>query len=185
MNTRPTEFHFSTKPRCHHNKAAVAPPPRPENPSRHPPQSRQHRFLWKVSKASPSASSPVTYISKSGIFHRAGSKKIAQCAVVDEARDIFVKRSFVPPRNTRLSASSAPSAKKFIAYGEEKTFPADVFSAFSLEFDDRPALFAIASCVSMKKWLGNLERAARQRRTPVKFAKMWTRANFWPSKFTL
>src|SRR5271154_3191309 len=59
-------------------------------------------------------------ISKSGLFAHFGSKEDLQCAVVDEARDIFIKKVIRPaaqlPGLRRLRALCA----NLLAYGEEK-----------------------------------------------------------------
>jgi AcrR family transcriptional regulator len=101
-------------------------------------------------------------ISKSGLFAHFGSKEDLQCAVVDEARDIFIEKVIRPaaqlPGLRRLRAL----CENLLAYGEEKTFPGGCFfSAASLEFDDRPGPVRDRIVGLMKKWLGNLERAAR------------------------
>src|SRR5271169_6601411 len=101
-------------------------------------------------------------ISKSGLFAHFGSKEDLQCAVVDEARDIFIEKVIRPaaqlPGLRRLRAL----CENLLAYGEEKTFPGGCFfSAASLEFDDRPGPVRDRIVGLMKKWLGNLEHAAR------------------------
>src|ERR1700722_18982843 len=101
-------------------------------------------------------------ISKSGLFAHFGSKEGLQCAVVDEARDIFVEKVVLPAAHLRGLRRLRPLCANLLAYGEEKTFPGGCFfSAASLEFDDRPGPVRDRIVGLMKKWLGNLERAAR------------------------
>src|SRR6202167_3102701 len=101
-------------------------------------------------------------ISKSGLFAHFGSKEDLQCAVVDEARDIFVEKVVLPAAHLRGLRRLRALCENLLAYGEEKTFPGGCFfSAASLEFDDRPGPVRDRIVGLMKKWLGNLERAAR------------------------
>ena len=101
-------------------------------------------------------------ISKSGLFAHFGSKEGLQCAVVDEARDIFVEKVVLPAAHLRGLRRLRALCENLLAYGEEKTFPGGCFfSAASLEFDDRPGPVRDRIVGLMKKWLGNLERAAR------------------------
>jgi hypothetical protein len=52
--------------------------------------------------------------------------------------------------------------ENWLSYGEQKVFPGGCFfSAASLEFDDRPGPVRDRIVGLMKKWLGNLEHAAR------------------------
>ena len=52
--------------------------------------------------------------------------------------------------------------ENWLSYGEQRTFPGGCFfSAASLEFDDRPGPVRERIVSLMKKWLGNLEHAAR------------------------
>jgi AcrR family transcriptional regulator len=102
------------------------------------------------------------HISKSGLFAHFGSKEDLQCAVVDEARDIFVEKVIRPASQLRGLRRLRALCENLLAYGEEKTFPGGCFfSAASLEFDDRPGPVRDRIVGLMKKWLGNLERAAR------------------------
>src|SRR5580658_7628257 len=101
-------------------------------------------------------------ISKSGLFAHFGSKEDLQCAVVDEARDIFIEKVIRPAAQLRGLRLLRALCENLLAYGEEKTFPGGCFfSAASLEFDDRPGPVRDRIVGLMKKWLGNLERAAR------------------------
>jgi AcrR family transcriptional regulator len=101
-------------------------------------------------------------ISKSGLFAHFGSKEDLQCAVVDEARDIFIEKVIRPAAQLRGLHLLRALCENLLAYGEEKTFPGGCFfSAASLEFDDRPGPVRDRIVGLMKKWLGNLERAAR------------------------
>jgi AcrR family transcriptional regulator len=101
-------------------------------------------------------------ISKSGLFAHFGSKEDLQCAVVDEARDIFVEKVIRPAAQLRGLPLLRALCENLLAYGEQKTFPGGCFfSAASLEFDDRPGPVRERIVGLMKKWLGNLERAAR------------------------
>jgi len=101
-------------------------------------------------------------ISKSGLFAHFGSKEDLQCAVVDEARDIFVEKVVRPAAQLRGLPLLRALCENWLSYGEQKTFPGGCFfSAASLEFDDRPGPVRDRVVGLMKKWLGNLERAAR------------------------
>jgi len=101
-------------------------------------------------------------ISKSGLFAHFGSKEDLQCAVVDEARDIFVEKVVRPAAQLRGLRHLRALCENWLAYGEQKTFPGGCFfSAASLEFDDRPGPVRDRILGLMKKWLGNLEHAAR------------------------
>ena len=101
-------------------------------------------------------------ISKSGLFAHFGSKEELQCAVVDEARDIFVEKVVLPAAQLRGLRLLRALCENWLSYGEQKTFPGGCFfSAASLEFDDRPGPVRDRILGLMKKWLGNLEHAAR------------------------
>ena len=101
-------------------------------------------------------------ISKSGLFAHFGSKEDLQCAVVDEARDIFVEKVIRPARHFRGLHLLRALCENWLSYGEQKIFPGGCFfSAASLEFDDRPGPVRDRIVGLMKKWLGNLEHAAR------------------------
>jgi AcrR family transcriptional regulator len=101
-------------------------------------------------------------ISKSGLFAHFGSKQDLQCAVVDEARDIFVEKVVRPAAQLRGLPLLRALCENWLSYGEQQTFPGGCFfSAASLEFDDRPGPVRERIVGLMKKWLGNLEHAAR------------------------
>src|SRR5579863_7477445 len=101
-------------------------------------------------------------ISKSGLFAHFGSKEDLQCAVVDEARDIFVAKVVRPASPLRGLRLLRALCENWLSYGEQKVFPGGCFfSAASLEFDDRPGPVRDRIIILMKKWLGNLEHAAR------------------------
>src|SRR5579864_6247550 len=101
-------------------------------------------------------------ISKSGLFAHFGSKEDLQCAVVDEARDIFVERVVLPASKLQGVKRLSALCENWLAYGEGKVFPGGCFfSAASLEFDDRPGRVRDQIVELMKKWLGNMEHAAR------------------------
>jgi AcrR family transcriptional regulator len=101
-------------------------------------------------------------ISKSGLFAHFGSKEDLQCAVVDEARDIFVEKVVRPAFKFRGLERLRALCDNWLCYGKEKVFPGGCFfSAASLEFDDRPGRVRDRIVELMKKWLGNLEQAAR------------------------
>jgi AcrR family transcriptional regulator len=101
-------------------------------------------------------------ISKSGLFAHFGSKEELQCAVVDEARDIFVEKVVLPAGQLRGLRLLRALCENWLSYGEQKVFPGGCFfSAASLEFDDRPGPVRERIVGLMKKWLGNLEHAAR------------------------
>lgn len=101
-------------------------------------------------------------ISKSGLFAHFGSKEDLQCAVVDEARDIFVEKVVRPSFKFRGLERLRALCENWLSYGKAKVFPGGCFfSAASLEFDDRPGRVRDRIVELMKKWLGNLEQAAR------------------------
>lgn len=101
-------------------------------------------------------------ISKSGLFAHFGSKEDLQCAVVDAARDIFVEKVVRPAYEFHGLKRLRALCENWLSYGEGKVFPGGCFfSAASLEFDDRPGRVRDQIVVLMKKWLGNLEYAAR------------------------
>ena len=102
-------------------------------------------------------------ISKSGLFAHFGSKEDLQCAVVDEARDLFVEKVVRPAFKFRGLARLRALCQNWLLYGKEKVFPGGCFfSAASLEFDDRPGRVRDRIVELMKKWLGTLEQAARE-----------------------
>lgn len=102
-------------------------------------------------------------ISKSGLFAHFGSKEDLQCAVVDAAREIFVEKVVRPAYEFRGLNRLRALCENWLSYGEEKVFPGGCFfSAASLEFDDRPGRVRDQIVELMKKWLGNLEQAARE-----------------------
>jgi AcrR family transcriptional regulator len=101
-------------------------------------------------------------ISKSGLFAHFGSKEELQLAVVGEARDIFVEKVVRPAYEYLGLKRLRALCENWVAYGEERVFPGGCFfSAASLEFDDRPGRVREKIVGLMKKWLGNLEQAAR------------------------
>jgi AcrR family transcriptional regulator len=101
-------------------------------------------------------------ISKSGLFAHFGSKEDLQCAVVDAARDIFVEKVVRPAHEFHGLKRLRALCENWLSYGEKKVFPGGCFfSAASLEFDDRPGRVRDQIVELMKKWLGNLEHAAR------------------------
>ncbi len=81
---------------------------------------------------------------------------------MDEARDIFVEKVVLPAAQLRGLHLLRALCENWLTYGEQKTFPGGCFfSAASLEFDDRPGPVRDRIVGLMKKWLGNLEHAAR------------------------
>jgi AcrR family transcriptional regulator len=101
-------------------------------------------------------------ISKSGLFAHFGSKEDLQCAVVDEARDVFVEKVVRPAFQFRGLERLRALCENWLSYGKDKVFPGGCFfSAASLEFDDRPGRVRDRIVELMKKWLGHLEQAAR------------------------
>jgi AcrR family transcriptional regulator len=102
-------------------------------------------------------------ISKSGLFAHFGSKEDLQCAVVDAAREIFVEKVVRPAYGFRGLNRLRALCENWLSYGERKVFPGGCFfSAASLEFDDRPGRVRDQVVELMKKWLANLEQAARE-----------------------
>ena len=102
-------------------------------------------------------------ISKSGLFAHFGSKEDLQRAVVNAARDIFVEKVVRPAYEFRGLKRLRALCENWLSYGEGKVFPGGCFfSAASLEFDDRPGRVRDQIVELMKKWLGNLEHAARE-----------------------
>ncbi len=111
-------------------------------------------------------------ISKSGLFAHFGSKEDLQCAVVDEARDIFVEKVVRPAAQLRGLRLLRALCQNWLEYGEQKVFPGGCFfSAASLEFDDRPGPVRDRIVGLMKKWLGNLEHAARDAQSAAEIRK--------------
>jgi AcrR family transcriptional regulator len=111
-------------------------------------------------------------ISKSGLFAHFGSKEDLQCAVIDQAREIFVERVVRPASPFQGLKRLRALCENWVAYGEERVFPGGCFfSAASLEFDDRPGLVREQIVGLMKKWLGNLEQAARDAQAAGEIAK--------------
>ena len=104
----------------------------------------------------------VLRISKSGLFAHFGSKEDLQCAVVEEAREIFVERVVRPAYQFQGLQRLRALCENWLAYGEQGVFPGGCFfSAASLEFDDRPGRVREQIVGLMRKWLGTLEQAAR------------------------
>src|ERR1700751_5549730 len=100
-------------------------------------------------------------ISKSGLFAHFGSKEDLQCAVVDEARDIFIESVVRPAFKFRGLQRLRALCENWLSYGKARVFPGGCFfSAASLEFDDRPGRVRDRIVELMKKWLENLEQAA-------------------------
>jgi AcrR family transcriptional regulator len=100
-------------------------------------------------------------ISKSGLFAHFGSKEDLQCAVVDEARDIFVESVVRPAFKFTGLERLLALCENWLQYGKARVFPGGCFfSAASLEFDDRPGRVRDRIVELMKKWLENLEQAA-------------------------
>src|SRR5271170_8373095 len=111
-------------------------------------------------------------ISKSGLFAHFGSKEELQCAVVDEARDIFVEKVVLPAGQLRGLRLLRALCENWLSYGEQKVFPGGCFfSAASLEFDDRPGRVRDQIVGLMRRWLGNLEQAARDAQSAGEIAK--------------
>jgi AcrR family transcriptional regulator len=101
-------------------------------------------------------------ISKSGLFAHFGSKEDLQCAVVDEARDIFVEAVIRPAFKFHGLDRLRALCKNWLSYSKARVFPGGCFfSAASLEFDDRPGRVRDRIVELMRKWLGHLEEAAR------------------------
>src|ERR1700683_4040410 len=101
-------------------------------------------------------------ISKSGLFAHFGSKEDLQCAVVDEAREIFVERGVRPAYQFQGLKRLRALCENWLSYSKDGVFPGGCFfSAASLEFDDRPGRVREQIVELMQKWLGNLEQAAR------------------------
>ena len=101
-------------------------------------------------------------ISKSGLFAHFGSKEELQCAVVDEARDIFVEAVIQPARDLKGLRRLQHLCENWVAYAESKVFPGGCFfSAASLEFDDRPGKVRDRIVELMMQWLDLLERTVR------------------------
>lgn len=101
-------------------------------------------------------------ISKSGLFAHFGSKEDLQCAVVDEAREIFVERVVLPVNQFQGLKRLRALCENWLEYGRERVFPGGCFfSAASLEFDDRPGRVRDKIVGLMQRWLSNLEVAAR------------------------
>ncbi|HXX70810.1 MAG TPA: TetR/AcrR family transcriptional regulator [Candidatus Acidoferrum sp.] len=111
-------------------------------------------------------------ISKSGLFAHFGSKEDLQCAVVEQAREIFVEKVVRPAYQFQGLKRLRALCENWLAYGEEAVFPGGCFfSAASLEFDDRPGRVREQIVGLMKKWLGNLEQAARDAQAAGEIAR--------------
>src|ERR1700747_2589500 len=101
-------------------------------------------------------------ISKSGLFAHFGSKEDLQCAVVDEARDIFIESVVRPAFKLHGLKRLRALCENWLSYGKARVFPGGCFfSAASLEFDDRPGRVRDRIVELMRNWLGNVEQAAR------------------------
>lgn len=101
-------------------------------------------------------------ISKSGLFAHFGSKEELQLAVVDAARQIFVKCVILPAQEEKGLKRLRAFYENWISYSDGSTFPGGCFfSAISLEFDDRPGKVRDQVMLLMKSWLGKLEDTAR------------------------
>ncbi len=111
-------------------------------------------------------------ISKSGLFAHFGSKEDLQCAVVEQAREIFVEKVVRPAYRFQGLKRLRALCENWLAYGEEGVFPGGCFfSAASLEFDDRPGRVREQIVGLMKKWLGNLEQAAQDAQAAGEIAR--------------
>jgi len=101
-------------------------------------------------------------ISKSGLFAHFGSKEDLQCAIVDEAREVFIEKVVRPAHRFRGLGRLRILCENWLSYGKKRVFPGGCFfSAASLEFDDRPGRVRDQIVELMKQWLENLEQAAR------------------------
>src|SRR5271168_2522806 len=175
MNTRPRRSAISRSPR---HPAAPAKNLRPRRPRGL--KTRRTILRKAVNLASLEGLEGLTIgklaatlrISKSGLFAHFGSKEDLQCAVVDEARDIFVEKVVRPAAQLRGLRLLRALCKNWLSYGEQKVFPGGCFfSAASLEFDDRPGPVRDRIVGLMKKWLGNLEHAARDAQSAAEIRK--------------
>src|ERR1700730_18633769 len=102
-------------------------------------------------------------ISKSGLFAHFGSKEDLQCAVVDEARDIFVDAVIHPAFKFRGLDRLRALCENWLSYSKTRVFPGGCFfSAASLEFDDRPGKVRDRIVHCMNHWLLLLEDAVRE-----------------------
>jgi AcrR family transcriptional regulator len=111
-------------------------------------------------------------ISKSGLFAHFGSKEDLQCAVVDAAREIFVDVVVRPAYQFQGLKRLRALCENWLAYGQQRVFPGGCFfSAASLEFDDRPGRVRDQIVGLMKRWLGNLEQAARDAQSAGEISK--------------
>jgi AcrR family transcriptional regulator len=157
----------ASRPPAHRHASLASPPP-----SRRPRGLKTRRAILRnaVNIASLEGLEALTIgklattlrLSKSGLFAHFGSKEDLQCAIVDEARDIFVERVIRPAQQLRGVKLLRALCQNWLAYGEGKVFPGGCFfSAASLEFDDRPGRVRDRIVELMQKWLGTLEHAAR------------------------
>jgi AcrR family transcriptional regulator len=153
-------------------RAGTAPHSASERPSRRPRGLKTRRAILQraVNIASVEGLEGLTLgklattlrISKSGLFAHFGSKEDLQCAVVEEARDIFVEKVILPAYKFQGLKRLRALCKNWLGYAEKKVFPGGCFfAAASLEFDDRPGRVRDEIVESMKRWLGTLELAAR------------------------
>jgi AcrR family transcriptional regulator len=166
MKTSQQSAKDAVQPRRHSGRALKAPQRRPRGL-----KTRQTILRKAVDLASLEGLEGLTIgklasalrISKSGLFAHFGSKEDLQCAVVDAARDIFVERVVRPAYEFRGLKRLRALCENWLSYGEGKVFPGGCFfSAASLEFDDRPGRVRDQIVELMRKWLKNLEHAARE-----------------------
>ena len=106
-------------------------------------------------------------MSKSGLFAHFGSKEELQLATIEEARQRYTREVITPalaagPGILRLQAL----CEAFLSYVERGVFPGGCFFASAMaEFDGKspgPVRDRIAEC--QERWMGTLERAARDAR---------------------
>lgn len=102
-------------------------------------------------------------ISKSGLFAHFGSKEELQCAVVEEASQIFAEVVIRPAHGSRGMKRLKLLCENWAAYAQGNVFPGGCFfAAASLEFDDRPGKVRDRIVDKMNHWLLMLEEAVRQ-----------------------
>jgi len=103
------------------------------------------------------------HMSKSGLFAHFGSKEELQCAVVEAAKDIFVRQVMLPAAGLKGLRRLRSLCENWFRYTELQAFPGGCFfSAASLEYDDRPGKVRDRILELMQHWLLDLEETVRE-----------------------
>lgn len=107
-----------------------------------------------------------TGMSKSGLFAHFGSKADLQLAVVDHARDIFVRKIVDPARaEAKGVARLRALVLNWLDYLEQSLFSGGCFfAAASAEFDGRPGAVRDRLVALLREWLNAIEFSAQKAR---------------------